>query len=270
MVVPDHPKLSVREQTALLGLARSSLYYRPRPADPHIEVLKREVATQYLVTPFYGARKMAVHLRRLGYAVGRKLARSLMDVLGLKAIFPKPNLSRRRQDHKVYPYLLGGLKIERPNHVWATDITYIPTPGGHVYLVAILDWASRKVLSWRLSNSLSVHFCLDALDEALERYGTPEIFNTDQGCQFTSEEFTGRLKQRGIAISMDSKGRCLDNIIVERFWRSLKYEMVFLQEFSSLAALKARISWYMNFYNTQRPHQSLDYATPASVYAKAA
>jgi putative transposase len=270
MVVLDHPKLSVREQTDILGVTRSTLYYVPRPPNPLEEKLKEEIAIQYMVTPFYGARRMAVHLRRLGYDVGRKLAKRLMDVLGLRAIFPKPNLSRRRQDHKVYPYLLGGLKIVRPNHVWATDITYIPTPGGHVYLVAILDWASRKVLSWRLSNSLTVHFCLDALDEAFERYGAPEIFNTDQGCQFTSAEFTGRLLAKGIQISMDSKGRCLDNIIVERFWRSLKYEMIFLQEFSSLAALKARISWYMNFYNTERPHQSHDYATPAAVYANAA
>lgn len=270
MVVPDHPKLSVREQASLLGLTRSSLYYRPVAPDPKEDVLKREIATQWLMTPFYGARKMALHLRQLGHDVGRKLARRLMDALGLRAIFPKPNLSRRRQDHKVYPYLLGGLKIVRPNHVWATDITYIPTPGGHVYLVAIIDWASRQVLSWRLSNTLSVHFCLDALDEAFERYGQPEIFNTDQGCQFTSEEFTGRLKAKGVQISMDGKGRCLDNIIVERFWRSLKYEMIFLQEFTTMATLRARIAQYMDFYNNKRPHQSHAYATPASVYAKVA
>ena len=270
MIEKDHPKLSVREQSQLLDLTRSNLYYRPRPLDPLEETLKREILTQYLVTPFYGARKMVVHLRSLGHEVGRKLVRRLMGVLGIEAIFPKPNLSKRRQDHKVYPYLLGGLTIDRPNHVWATDITYIPTPGGHVYLVAVLDWASRKVLSWRLSNTLSTHFCLEALDDALARYGKPEIFNTDQGCQFTSEDFIERLKASGIAISMDGKGRCLDNIIVERFWRSLKYEMIFLHEFTTMAALRARIAHYVDFYNNQRPHQTHDYETPAAVYAKAA
>jgi len=270
MIDKDHRKLSVREQSQLLDLTRSTLYYRPKEPDPLEETLKREILTQYLATPFYGARKMIIHLRRLGHEVGRKLVRRLMNALGIRAIFPKPNLSKRRQDHKVYPYLLGGLTIDRPNHVWATDITYIPTPGGHVYLVAILDWASRKVLSWRLSNTLSTHFCLEALDEALERYGKPEIFNTDQGCQFTSEDFTDRLKGAGIAISMDGKGRCLDNIIVERFWRSLKYEMIFLQEFTTMAELRVRIARYMDFYNNERPHQTHDYETPAAVYGKAA
>jgi len=270
MIDKDHLKLSVREQSQLLDLTRSTLYYRPKEPDPLEETLKREILTQYLATPFYGARKMIIHLRRLGHEVGRKLVRRLMNALGIRAIFPKPNLSKRRQDHKVYPYLLGGLTIDRPNHVWATDITYIPTPGGHVYLVAILDWASRKVLSWRLSNTLSTHFCLEALDEALERYGKPEIFNTDQGCQFTSEDFTDRLKGAGIAISMDGKGRCLDNIIVERFWRSLKYEMIFLQEFTTMAELRVRIARYMDFYNNERPHQTHDYETPAAVYGKAA
>jgi putative transposase len=270
MVDHNHPKLSVREQVQLLDLTRSSLYYQARPVDPIEATLKREISTQYLATPFYGARKMVVHLRRLGYEVGRKLVRRLMDALGLKAIFPKPNLSKRNQAHKVYPYLLEGLTIDRPNQVWATDITYIPTPGGHVYLVAILDWASRKVLSWRLSNTLSTHFCLEALDEALEAYDKPEIFNTDQGCQFTSAEFTDRLKGAGIAISMDSKGRCLDNIIVERFWRSLKYEMVYLQEFRTMMDLRQRIAHYVAFYNNERPHQSHGYETPTVVYKKAA
>jgi putative transposase len=270
MIDRDHPKLSVREQAELLDVTRSSLYYQPKPPDPIEETLKREIRTQYLATPFYGARKMVIHLHSLGHDVGRKLVRRLMNVLGLKAIFPKPNLSKRRQDHKVYPYLLGGLTINRPNHVWATDITYIPTPGGHVYLVAILDWASRKVLSWRLSNTLSTHFCLEALDEAYARFGKPEIFNTDQGCQFTSEDFTERLKSRGVAISMDGKGRCLDNIIVERFWRSLKYEMVFLHEFTTMADLRVRIARYVDFYNNKRPHQSHGYETPTAVYAKAA
>lgn len=270
MIDKEHPKLSVREQVEMLALTRSTLYYEAKQPDAAEDTVKREIHTQYLETPHYGARKMVIHLRRLGYTVGRKLVRRLMAVLGVRAIFPKPNLSRRRQDHKVYPYLLGGLTIDRPNQVWATDITYIPTPGGHVYLVAILDWASRKVLSWRLSNTLSTHFCTEALDEALERYGKPEIFNSDQGCQFTSDEFTGRLKSSGIAISMDSKGRCLDNIIVERFWRSLKYEMVFLQEFTTMAQLRTRILKYMTFYNDERPHQSHGYETPTAVYAKSA
>ena len=270
MIEPSHPSLSVREQAKILDITRSNLYYRPRQPDAIDETLKREILTQYIATPFYGARKMVIHLRKLGFEVGRKLVRRLMQALNIKAIFPKPNLSKRRQDHKVYPYLLGGLTINRPNHVWATDITYIPTPGGHVYLVAVLDWASRKVLSWRLSNTLSTDFCMEALNEALERYGKPEIFNTDQGCQFTSELFTGRLKDCGIAISMDGKGRCLDNIIVERFWRSLKYEMIFLHEFTTMAELRARIARYMDFYNNERPHQSHDYETPAAVYAKAA
>lgn len=270
MIDRDHQMLSVREQAHLLDLTRSSLYYRPKKPDPLEETLKREIRTQYLATPFYGARKMVIHLRRLGHEVGRKLVRRLMNALGIKAIFPKPNLSKRRQDHKVYPYLLRGLAIERPNHVWATDITYIPTPGGHVYLVAILDWASRKVLSWRLSNTLSTHFCLEALDEAFQRHDKPEIFNTDQGCQFTSDDFIERLKGAGVAISMDGKGRCLDNIIVERFWRSLKYEMIFLHEFTTMAELRERIARYMDFYNNERPHQSHDYETPSAVYAKAA
>ncbi len=273
MIVREHDKISVREQAELLDVNRSTLYYEPKKDETKqavIEELKKEIATQYLETPFYGARRMVQHLFRLGYDVGRKLVKRLMDELGLRAIFPKPNLSRRRQDHKVYPYLLGGLTIDRPNQVWATDITYIPTPNGHMYLIAILDWASRKVLTWRLSNSLSVHFCLEALDEAFSRYGKPEIFNTDQGCQFTADEFVKRLTDRGIQVSMDSKGRCLDNIIVERFWRSLKYEMLYLCEFSSVKELRERIARYVEFYNERRPHQSHDYATPSEVYARAA
>lgn len=270
MVERESVQLSVREQVKLLELNRSTFYYTSERDQSHDDQLKRELLMQYLLTPFYGVRRMTVHLKNLGYMVGRKLVKRLMGEAGIKAIFPKPNLSKRRKDHKVYPYLLKGMDINSSNQVWATDITYIPTPMGHVYLVAILDWASRKVLSWRLSNTLHTEFCLEALDEAIAKYGIPEIFNTDQGCQFTSDEFTSRLKANGIAISMDSKGRCLDNIIVERFWRSLKYEMVFLREFATIKELKVTIAWYIEFYNAQRPHQSHGYETPNAIYAKAA
>lgn len=270
MVEQNHPLLSVREQAKLLNINRSGLYYVPHIRNNNDLELKELIGLQYLSTPFYGSRRMRIILKEKGFEVSRTRVSRLMKEMGIRAIFPKPNLSKRRKDHKVYPYLLKDLDIVRPNQVWATDITYIPIPGGHVYLVAILDWYSRKVLSWRLSTSMSVEFCLEALEEALERHGIPEIFNTDQGSQFTSKEFTSALLSRGVSISMDSKGRCLDNIIVERFWRSLKYEMIFLQEFVSVRDLKKRIRNYMDFYNHRRPHQSHGYKVPAVVYREAA
>ena len=221
---------------------------------------------QYIATPFYGSRKMTVHLREAGHLVNRKRVRRLMGIMGLEAIYPKRNLSKRKHDHKVYPYLLKGVTIDRPNFVWSTDITYIRLQSGFLYLTAIIDWFSRYVLSWRLSNSLESDFCVDALKEALQAHPSPIIFNTDQGVQFTSENFLKPLLQKKIQISMDSKGRALDNIFVERLWRSLKYEEVYLKDYETVYEATESISKYFNFYNNQRFHQALDYKPPRSVH----
>jgi len=221
---------------------------------------------QFLETSFYGSRKMTSHLRRLGHRVNRKRVRRLMRVMLLIPVYPKPNLSKRNQEHKVYPYLLRNLEISRPNQVWATDITYIPMAEGHAYLTAVIDWYSRKVLSWRVSTTLETTFCKEALKEALDKYGAPEIFNTDQGCQYTSKEFTEILVSNGIKISMDSKGRALDNIIIERFWGSLKREKIYLNEYDSVKDLRIDIKRYISFYNSKRPHQSLNDYYPGEVY----
>jgi|TARA_B100000315_G_scaffold36784_1_gene31397 putative transposase len=220
---------------------------------------------QYLTTPFYGSRRMTVWLQRRGRPVGRKRVQRLMRIMGLQAIYRRPRTSLRALGHKVYPYLLGGMEITRPNQVWATDITYIPMARGFLYLVAIIDWHSRYVLSWRLSNTLDADFCVEALEEALSK-GKPEIFNTDQGSQFTGEAFTGLLKQHGVRISMDGKGRYLDNIFVERLWRTVKYEEVYLKAYSNGREAKVGLDTYFHFYNTQRPHQALGYRTPAEVF----
>ena len=235
------------------------------------QLKKEREAIQELNTahPEYGARRISVVLQNNGIEVGRKMARDLMVDLGLEAIYPKPNLSKRASNHKIYDYLLRGVEITHPNQVWSTDITYLPTQNGWVYLVAIIDWYSRKVLSWKLSNSMDSSFCIEALEEALQ-YGKPEIFNTDQGSQFTSHAFTNVLLENGIRISMDGKGRALDNVYIERFWRSLKYECVFLSRHQRLSDLRDSISRYMEHYNNTRPHQSLKYRTPASVWIEAA
>ena len=226
----------------------------------------RLIDEQYLKTPTWGSRSMRNHLRRLGYKINRKHVQRLMRLMGLEAIYPRPKTSRPHPEHKVYPYLLRNLNIERPNQVWCTDITYIPMSRGFMYLVAIMDWHSRKVLSWRLSNTMETDFCVEALEEAIRRYGTPEIFNTDQGSQFTSEDFTGVLKDHGIAISMDGRGRAQDNIFIERLWWTLKYNYIYLRSFNNGADLRKGLRGWFSFYNRERFHQTLDNLTPDEVY----
>jgi putative transposase len=252
----------VTRQCALLGLSRAAVYRKPTLARGGDLELMRLIDEQYLRTPFYGARKMAVVLRRSGHHVGRKRVTRLMRVMGIEAIYRKPNLSQRHPQHKIYPYLLTNMGIDRVHQVWSCDITYIPMAHGFMYLVAVIDWHSRVVLSWRMSNTMASDFCVEALEEAFRRYGQPEIFNTDQGVQFTCEAFIVALVTRGIRISMDGKGRCLDNIFCERLWRSLKYEDVYLKAYKTVAEAKAGIGMWFNFYNDERPHQALDYLTP--------
>jgi putative transposase len=266
MVDPKHDRLSIRRQCRLVSIARSSFYYEGHGESPLNLYLMRLIDEQFLETPFYGSRQMTRWLRRQGYTVGRKRVRRLMRLLGLQAVFQRPRTSQPHPEHRIYPYLLRDLEITRPNHVWCTDVTYIPLKRGFLYLVAIMDWSSRKVLSWRLSNTLDASFCVEALEEALERYGRPEIFNTDQGSQFTSLEFTSVLKNAGVKISMDGKGRWMDNVFIERLWRSLKYECVYLSEFATGSHARTGIGWWMSFYNERRPHSSLDDRTPEEAY----
>jgi len=266
MIDPEQPELSVRRQCELLRVSRSGLYYEPEPTSPDELALMRRIDELHLKYPFYGSRKLSDVLRKEGREANRKRVQRLMRLMGLEAMVPKPNTSEPHPDHVKYPYLLRGLAISRVNQVWATDITYIPMKAGFVYLVAIMDWYSRRVLSWRLSNTLDTSFCVDALEEAFERFGQPEIFNTDQGSQFTSEDFTTPLRDRGIAISMDGKGRCLDNVFVERLWRSVKYEEVYLHAYADVAEARAGIGRYLAFYNDERAHQALGYQTPAAFY----
>ena len=266
MIDPKQPVLSVRRQCELLRVSRSGLYYEPEPTSPDELALMRRIDELHLKYPFYGSRKLSDVLRKEGREANRKRIQRLMRLMGLEAMVPKPNTSGPHPEHVKYPYLLRGLAISRVNQVWATDITYIPMKAGFVYLVAIMDWYSRRVLSWRLSNTLDTSFCVDALEEAFERFGQPEIFNTDQGSQFTSEDFTTPLRDRGIAISMDGKGRCLDNVFVERLWRSVKYEEVYLHAYADVAEARAGIGRYLAFYNDERAHQALGYQTPAAFY----
>jgi putative transposase len=258
--------VSLVRQCELLLLARSSVYYQPVATSDENLHLMRLIDQQYLRTPFYGSRRMTVVLQNLGYRVNRKRVQRLMRLMGIEAIYPKPNTSKSTPGHRIYPYLLRGLAVERVNQVWSIDITYVPMRQGFLYLVALIDWHSRYVLSWRLSNTLDVSFCLEALQEALESFGTPEIFNSDQGSQFTSAAFTGVLLEHGVAISMDGRGRCLDNVFVERLWRSVKYEEVYLKAYSDGLEAYRGIGAYLQFFNRQRPHQSLDYQTPEAVY----
>jgi len=255
----------VSKQCDLLGLSKGALYYEPVPETPLNLELMKMIDKQYLKRPFYGSRKMTSYLCSEGYEVNRKRVQRLMRKMGLEAIYPGPNLSKRRQEHQVYPYLLRGLDIVRPNQVWATDVTYIPMSEGFLYLVAVMDLFSRYVLSWKLSNTLESQFCIDALRKALEM-ATPEIFNTDQGCQFTSNDFTGVLKKKEIKISMDGKGRAFDNIFVERLWRSVKYEEVYLKDYQGGEEAHNSIKEYFNFFNKERPHQALGNMTPEQVY----
>ncbi len=262
----QHPALSTVRQCALLGISRSSVYYRPRATSLEDLAVMKLIDQQYLATPFYGSRRMTVWLQRQGRPMSRKRVQRLMRTMGLRAIFRRPRTSQPAAGHKVYLYLLGGMEITRPNQVWAADIAYIPMARGFLYLVAIMDWYSRYVLSWRLSNTLDADFCVEALEEALSQ-GKPEIFNTDQGSQFTGEAFTGLLKQHGVRISMDGKGRYRDNIFVERLWRTVKYEEVYLKAYSNGREAKAGLDAYFRFYNAQRPHQALGYRTPAEVFS---
>lgn len=259
-------KLSVVGQCALLGVARSSAYYRPAAdSDEELELMRR-IDRLFTEHPVYGSRRIQVALAREGTPVGRRRVRRLMRKLGLWAVGPRRNTSRPHPAHPVYPYLLRGLRIERANQVWATDITYIPMAKGFLYLVAILDWATRRVLAWRLSNTLTTDFCMAALQEAIARYGRPAIFNTDQGCQFTSEEFTGVLKHHQIRISMDGRGRCHDNIFVERLWWTVKHEWVYLRPAANGIEQKKSLVEFFDWYNRRRPHQALSWKTPDEAY----
>ena len=266
MIEREHDLLSVSRQCQLVGLSRSTWYYRAVGESAETLALMQRIDQLYLEYPFYGSRQMMRHLAREGKRVGRHRVRRLMRLLGLEAIYRKPRTSVANPDHRVYPYLLRGLTIERPNQVWSADITYIPVQGGFLYLVAIMDWASRRVLAWRLSNTMDTSFCLAALAEALEGYGIPEIFNTDQGSQFTSIAFTGQLEATGIRCSMDGRGRCLDNVFIERLWRSLKYEAVYLRELEDGFEAQRVIDTWMAFYNETRPHSARAGRTPAEAY----
>lgn len=263
----DHTHaLPVLRQCQLLQLARSTAYYQPRPISDAVLALMRRIDELHLQYPFAGARMLRDLLRQTGHAIGRRQVATLMRRMGITAIYCTPRTSRRHSAHRIYPYLLRQLTITRPNHVWAADITYIPMRRGFVYLCAILDWASRRVLAWRLSNTLTTDFCVEAVQEAVTRYGTPEIFNTDQGCQFTSEAFTGLLNDREIQISMDGTGRWRDNVFVERLWRSLKYEEVYLHAYETVRDAQEGLTRYLTFYNQLRPHRALDGHTPDRVY----
>ena len=266
MVAPQHAGLSITRQCRLVSITRSSFYYASRGDSPLNLRLMRRIDEQFLEAPFYGSRQMTRWLRRQGDMVSRKRVRRLMRLLGVHALYQRPRTSQPHPAHRIYPYLLRDLQITRPNHGWCTDVTYIPLQRGFLYLVAVMDWASRKVLSWRLSNTLDAHFCVEALHEALEHYGPPEIFNSDQGSQFTSVDFTDVLKEAGIRISMDGKGRWMDNVFIERLWRSLKYECVYLSEFATGAQARTGIGWWMDFYDRRRPHSALNDRTPAEAY----
>jgi putative transposase len=255
----------VRRQCALLGLPRSGLYYEPVPETPDNLRLMRLLDEEYTAHPFLGSRRMTHWLIGQGEAVNRKRVQRLMRLMGLEAIYPKPKLSAAGRGHRIYPYLLRNVSIERPDQVWSTDITYVPLARGFMYLAAIIDWYSRCVLAWRLSNTLDGSFCVDMLEEALSR-GKPEVFNTDQGVQFTAQAWTSRLETAGVAVSMDGRGRCLDNVFVERLWRSVKYEDIYLRGYDTVQELQQGLGRYFSYYNEKRLHQSLDYRTPADVY----
>jgi putative transposase len=261
----DHPEISIRRQCELLGVNRSGLYYQPLGESEESLMFMRLIDEEYTRRPFYGSRRMKEWLGGLGHKVGRNRVKRLMQVLGIQAVYPKPKLSQPGEAHKIYPYLLKGVEVTRVNQVWSTDITYIRMAGGFVYLVAVMDWYSRFVLSWAVSVTMELDFCVEALKRALRR-GRPEIFNSDQGAQFTSGAFTGELEAHGIHISMDGRGRCFDNIFIERLWRSLKYEEVYLRDYALVPEARTGIGNWFRFYNHERPHQSLGYRTPGEFY----
>ena len=266
-IEPEHPELSIARQCELIGLARAS-YYRSMgmPESEENLALMRLIDEEYTRHPFYGSRKMRDYLRRQGQAVNRKRVQRLMQRMGLVSIAPKPNTSLAYKAHRIYPYLLRGMDIARPNQVWCSDITYIRLARGFVYLTAVMDWHSRYVLSWEVSVTMEDSFCVSALESALRRYSAPEIFNTDQGAQYTGDAFTGTLKEHGITISMDGKGRAMDNIMIERLWRSVKYEEIYVKDYQSLTELIGALKRYFEFYNNIRTHHSLAGRTPAEVY----
>ena len=266
MIEPEHPRLSVARQCELVSISRSGFYYQPAGETTLNLALMRLIDAQFLETPWYGSRQMARHLRREGYVVGRKRVRRLMAKMGLAPIYQRPRTTIPHPEHRIHPYLLRDLVIIRPNQVWCADITYIPMRRGFLYLIAVMDWSSRKVLSWRVSNTMDVEFCIEALEDAMQRFGCPEIFNTDQGSQFTSPRFTGVLKEANVRISMDGRGRCMDNIFTERLWRSVKYEEVYLHAYASVSEARTSIGHYLEFYNSIRPHSSLKAQTPDQVY----
>jgi putative transposase len=266
MIVRGHPALSLSRQCEVLSISRSSIYSAVKGESPATLALMRRIDELFMKYPFYGSRQMARQLRREGVRVGRHRVRRLMRLMGLQAIYQAPKTSAPHPAHRIYPYLLKRMVIERPNQVWCADITYIPVQRGFLYLVAIMDWATRHVLAWRLSNTMDARFCVDALEEALSRYGKPEIFNTDQGSQFSSADFTNVLKGAGVAISMDGRGRCMDNIFIERLWRSLKYEAVYLHELTDGFRAERVIRDWIDFYNTERPHSALGDRTPVEAY----
>jgi len=268
MLDSKHLGLSLKHQCDLLGINRSSVYYKPRPIRPEDLEMMKLIDEQYMKTPVYGTRSMRDYLNRQGYKVNRKRVQRLMRLMGLEAIYPKPKTSKPHPGHRIYPYLLKGLNINRPDMVWATDITFIPLRHGFMYLVAVMDWHSRKVLSWRLSNTLDSDFCVSALQEAIVRYGCPEIFNTDQGSQFTSMAFTNVLKSHDIKISMDGRGRCIDNIMIERLWWTVKYHYLHLHSFENGTELRKGLRSWFEYYNRERTHQSLNRMTPDECYFK--
>nr|WP_239059647.1 IS3 family transposase [Ruegeria sp. PrR005] len=266
MIEPANSDLTIGEQCRLLSISRSSFYYRPKGETALNLALMRQIDEQFLETPFFGVRQMTWHLRNEGHLVNEKRIRWLMRLMSLMPIYQKPNTSKAAKGHKTYPYLLRGLRVDRPNQIWAADITYLPMRRGFLYLVAIMDWHTRKVLAWRISNTLEADFCVEALNEAIARFGPPEIMNTDQGSQFTSFAWTDRLRRSGVRISMDGKGRFLDNIFVERLWRSLKYECVYLHAWETGSEAKAGVGKWIEFYNRKRPHSALGGRPPAVVY----
>lgn len=266
MVETDHPRLSITRQCQVLGLARSTWYHRPQGEKAVNLDLMRLIDTQFLETPFYGSRQMQRHLKNQGVVVGRTRVRRLMRKMGLMAIYQKPRTSVPHPEHRIYPYLLRGLRIDYPDQVWCADITYVPMKRGFLYLVAIMDWHSRAVLSWRLSNTMDATFCVAALEEAMNQYGVPGIFNTDQGSQFTGLDFTQTLKEAGASISMDGKGRWMDNVFIERLWRSVKWECIYLRELETGSQAREALDDWFRFYNEQRPHTAFDGRRPMEVY----
>ena len=259
-------KLPISKQAKVLGISRGTAYYQPKPVSPRELALMNRIDRLHLELPFAGARMLRDLLRQEGHKVGRKHVSTLMKRMGIEALYRKPRTTKRHPGHKVYPYLLRNLPVTRANQVWAMDITYLPMARGFVYLAAVVDWYSRRVLAWKISTTMDVHFCLEAVEEAIANYGTPDIMNTDQGSQFTSQAFTGLLKENGIRISMDGKGAWRDNVFVERLWRSVKYEEVYLHAYDSVSSARAGLDRYFRFYNGRRPHSSLDRQTPDQVY----